>query len=481
MKSIGIILPNQLFEDSDLLDTKRTVFLIEHPKFFTHFKYHKAKLVLHRASMKMYSDFLFKQGYHVGYIEYQNFSSFSALVKKYKIDEVHYYRPFDHEIEQEFSEVKCKKVLYENPLFLTPFEWLQKKLKDKTSYLLHSFYVAQRKRMNILVSNNKPVGGKWSFDDQNREPFKLGTLIPKVSKALTNKYVTEAVKYVEKQFKNNPGTTEKFLYPVTFSASKRWFENFLKERFKNFGPYQDAMVQGESFLFHSVLTPVLNIGLLTPDYVIKETLSYAKKYKVPINSLEGFIRQVIGWREFVAGVYYFQGKKQLKSNFFKHRKKLSDKWYKATTGLIPVDDVIQKVQKTAYAHHIERLMVLGNAMLLCQIHPEEVYRWFMELFIDSYEWVMVPNVMGMSQYADGGLMVTKPYISGSNYILKMSDYKKGEWAHIWTSLYWLFIVKHKAVIAKNSRLKMMLVYLRNMKPETLKEHIDRAELFLKQV
>lgn len=223
----------------------------------------------------------------------------------------------------------------------------------------------------------------------------------------------------------------------------------------HFGDYEDAIVQDEEILFHSCLSPLLNIGLLTPRQVIDETIKFNKKHKVPLNSLEGFIRQLIGWREFIRGIYHTVGEKQRKRNFFKHNRKLSTPFYQGTTGVTPIDVAIKKVLKNGYVHHIERLMVLGNFFLLCGISPNEVYRWFMELFIDSYDWVMVPNVYGMSQYSDGGMMTTKPYFSGSNYILKMSDFKKAPWCEVWDALFWEFLIKHDRFFAKQPRLSFL--------------------------
>lgn len=246
-----------------------------------------------------------------------------------------------------------------------------------------------------------------------------------------------------------------FNYPTTHTQAKKTLNDFLEKRLQFFGDYEDAIVQKNSVLFHSCLSPLLNIGILTPNQVITETMKYAKKHKISLNSLEGFLRQVIGWREFIRGAYHTIGEKERKSNFFRHTKKLPKSFYEATTGILPVDQTIRKLQEGAYLHHIERLMILGNFFLLCEIAPDEVYRWFMELFIDAYDWVMVPNIYGMSQYADGGMMTTKPYFSSSNYILKMSDYPKGDWCEIWDALFWRFIAKHKKFFAKQPRLSVL--------------------------
>jgi deoxyribodipyrimidine photolyase-related protein len=236
------------------------------------------------------------------------------------------------------------------------------------------------------------------------------------------------------------------------------------------------MVQKESFLNHSVLSPLLNSGLITPINIIEETLKYKDDY--PLNSIEGFLRQIIGWREFIRGVYKVKGSQERTTNFFNFKRKIPKSFYDATTGILPIDITIKKVQKTAYNHHIERLMVLGNFMMLCEFDPDEIYRWFMEHYIDAYDWVMVPNVYGMSQFADGGLMSTKPYISSSNYLKKMSDFPNGDWQQIWDALYWRFIDLNRELFAKNIRMKFMVSMLDKMPDEKRINHFKIANEYL---
>ena len=246
-----------------------------------------------------------------------------------------------------------------------------------------------------------------------------------------------------------------------------------------FGVYEDAIVKEEHILNHSLLSPLINIGLLNPSEVIENAIDYAKSNDVPINSTEGFVRQILGWREFIRGVYEVKGTEERTKNFWNLKRKIPSSFYDGSTGIKPVDDVIKKINKTAYAHHIERLMILGNFMVLCEFDPDDVYQWFMELFIDAYDWVMVPNVYGMSLFADGGLMSTKPYISSSNYIMKMSNYSKGNWQEVWDGLFWTFMDKHRNFFESNPRLGMLLGNLDRMKKDTLENHFNNAEKFLK--
>jgi deoxyribodipyrimidine photolyase-related protein len=268
------------------------------------------------------------------------------------------------------------------------------------------------------------------------------------------------------------------LYPVTFQASTQWLDEFLERRFEDFGAFEDAILTQESVLHHSVLSPLLNVGLLTPQYVIEHSLRYASANGIPMNSVEGFVRQIIGWREFVRAVYEAQGSRQRTTNYWGFTRKIPPSFWDGTTGIEPIDSTIRKVLSTGYCHHIERLMVLGNFMLLCEFDPDEVYRWFMEMFIDAYDWVMVPNVYGMSQFADGGLMTTKPYISGSNYLMKMSDYRKGEWQTLWDGLFWRFMHVQRDFFTQNPRLGMLVRSFDKMPSEKRQKHCDIANEYL---
>ena len=217
---------------------------------------------------------------------------------------------------------------------------------------------------------------------------------------------------------------------------------------------------------------------MTPEYIIESTLAYAKENNIPLNSTEGFVRQIIGWREFMHGIYEVKGNMQRTTNFWGFKRKIPKSFYTGTTGILPIDQSIKKVIKTGYCHHIERLMILGNFMLLCEFDPDEVYVWFMELFVDAYDWVMVPNIYGMSQFADGGLLATKPYISGSNYVMKMSNYKKGDWQNTWDGLFWRFMHEHREFFKSNPRLNMLVSMFDKMDDEKKENHLKYATKYI---
>ena len=314
----------------------------------------------------------------------------------------------------------------------------------------------------------------------NREKYPKTKIPPKIIDIKINaRLKDESVDHIEKNYFENPGEIHSPIeYPTDHNSSKIWFKDFLANRFKEFGPYEDSIVENESFLNHSLLSPLINTGLLDIKYVLNETIKTYKEKNIPINSCEGFIRQIIGWREFIRGVYVAKGSYERKKNFWQFNRKIPQSFYDGSTGIYPLDQTIKKILKTGYAHHIERLMIIGNFMLLCEFDPDEVYRWFMELFIDSYDWVMVPNVYGMSQFSDGGLMSTKPYISGSSYILKMSNYKKGDWTITWDALFWNFIDKKRSFFEKNPRMRMLINNYDKMKSDKKAFLINTAENYL---
>ncbi len=489
-KAINLIFPHQLFSKSPLIKNGHKTYLVEEYLFFKQYKFHKQKIAFHRATMKVYQQFLEKKKIDVEYIEStKKISDLRELVKeltKKKINEVHVIDPVDYWLEKRLRKLEPKVAIkmHDSPLFLNTKEDLSSFFKkEKKSFFQTTFYKQQRKKRNILMDDlQEPVGGKWTYDSDNRKKYPKGKTPPTLTFPKATPAWEEAVLYTEKEFKNNPGELqEQPLYPINYKQAKEWFQNFLNERFFDFGIYEDAIVKHEAYLNHSVLTPMMNVGLLDPNEILKASLDFAAKEDIPINSTEGFVRQIIGWREFIRGMYECKGRFSRTQNFWKFHRKIPASFYDGTTGIEPIDETIKQILKTGYCHHIERLMILGNFMVLCEFHPNEVYRWFMELFIDAYDWVMVPNVYGMSQFADGGTFATKPYISGSNYIKKMSNYPKGDWQPIWDGLFWRFLSVHQDFFKKNPRLSMLVSSLSRMTDEKRETHFKNAEDFLAKI
>ena len=489
----ALIFPHQLyFNFPKEWDFSTKIVLVEEHLFFSQYNFHKQKLLFHRASMKAYADFLKVQGFSIQYIDAQeSISDIRKLIPDFgnqNIVELHFFDPDDFLLRKRIiraaEDANIELNWHENQLFINTIEDLEN-YKSKTKKLYQTdFYIHQRKIRGILLDDlGGPIGGKWSFDADNRKKYPTKKTPPKCPSGTENEFYLEAKTYVEKHFPNNIGNLNQIIiYPTNPQDAQIWLQDFLENRFSEFGEFEDAIVANESFLHHSILTPMLNVGILKPMDVIRLAIEYGTKHDIPLNSIEGFVRQILGWREFVRYVYLHHGVKQRTTNFWGFERKIPASFYDGSTGIRPVDDAIKKLEATAYNHHIERLMVLSNFMLLCEFHPDEVYRWFMEMYIDAYDWVMVPNVYGMAQFSDGGMMVTKPYISGSNYIFKMSDYKKGEpWAEIWDALFWRYMSVNRDFFKKNPRLSMLINTFDKWPDDKKQNYLKRADQFLENL
>lgn len=489
-KAVNLIFPHQLFADSPLLRNGYVVYLIEEFLFFKQYRFHKQKIAFHRASMRYYQQYLKEKGVTVHYIDTNDTLSdirqFHPAITKNKITTICYIDPTDAWLEKRIKQMarNCSLKRYSNPQFLNNVNELASFFRsDKTSFFQTTFYKQQRIKRNILLDDQQqPEGGKWTYDTANRKRYPKEKSPPSIVWPSASTYWKEAVAYTETYFSNNFGQlSERRIYPITHQEAHSWFEEFLTHRFFDFGPYEDAIVKEQGILHHSVLSPLLNAGLIDPQTVVHQSLSFAQQHKIPINSVEGFIRQLIGWREFIRGMYLCKGSYARTRNFWGFKRKIPPSFYDGSTGIDPVDQVIKRVLQIGYCHHIERLMILGNLMLLCEFDPDEVYRWFMELFIDAYDWVMVPNVYGMSQFADGGTFATKPYIGGANYLKKMSDYTHGAWVKVWDGLFWRFIDKQQAFFKMNQRTAMLYHTFRRMSPEQRREHFKNAAAFIEEL
>ena len=509
--SVRLVLPHQLFEQH--LDVAAgTVFVfIEHDLLFRQYRFHSHKLVLHRASMARFAGRLREEGYEV--VELQSVAErgshdqLAEFVRTREPERVTWFDVVDDWLERDLHAALADggyrmlpDDVLETPNFLTGRAQIDDWFAHNGSRM-QDFYVWQRRRLDILVDDGKPVGGKWSFDPENRKKLPRGYTPPAVARfaghpALEKEgtfdfdalmddtdhtpqppEVERAIEWVSAEFPDAPGDPHLFAWPTSGDEARAHLQEFVRERLRDFGPYEDAISSTHPFINHGLLTAALNIGLLDPRDIVQAVLDGAG-HDTPLASVEGFVRQVIGWREYMRATYRTSGRRMRTANRLDHQHALGDGWWDASTGLAPVDLVISRVLDTGYAHHIERLMVLGNAMALLRIHPDAVYEWFMEMFIDAYDWVMVPNVYAMSQFAAGDEITTKPYVSGSNYLRKMSDLPSGAWAADWDGLYWTFIDDHRAVFAANPRTRMVTSLLDNMDPDTLDAHRRRAAVLL---
>ena len=456
---ILLIFPNQLFKINELINLSTKIYIIEDELFFLKYKYHKMKLILHRATMKFYYDYIYNNfNKNITYINFDK--NYDYIFK----DDIIMYDTIDINLNNKIKKLCHKNNLnfkiYDSPLFIETFDDL-KNYKDNytknNKYHHDNFYKWQRKRLDFLMNKDKPLFNKWSFDKENRFKFDKEYIKNNDIKIINNDYIDEAKKYVLKNFKHNFGNIDNFIYPITFDEVDKHFKYFIKNRLSTFGKYQDGVSKDILFGSHSLLSMSLNIGLIDIKYIINKVLKKVDKHN--INSVEGFIRQIIGWRSFVRFMYLFHYKDIIKMNNLNHKRKINDSWYNGNTNIEPIDFLINKVKNYAYLHHIERLMYMGNFFLLNKINPNDVYKWFMICFIDSYEWVMVANVYCMSQYSNDNnkiSMMNRPYFSSYNYILKMSNFKKGEWCNIWESLYYNFINDNIDILKNNYSTAIMV-------------------------
>ncbi len=489
-----VILGDQLFPNlKDHLgdSTPEMIFMAEAQDLASHFKYHKQKLIFFFASMRRWAKAREEEGFTVQYHkinEADQSLSFTDKLEKYLKDvaKPHKIKCFEiddhfmHEaIEKLCADLKVELEFIESPKFLFKRADFSEYLNSTKKPFLKNYYQRQREALKLLLDENgDPLGGKWSFDESNRKKLPKDHQPPMPLQFEHDELLKELIEIVDELFPDHPGKAKCFNWATSREQALAVLEQFLNEKFELFGPYEDALEPGQVFLYHSTLSPYLNIGLLEPREVLEAILEKFENDDVHYPSVEGFVRQLVGWREFISGMYH---EFDFNKNYFGFSRKMKKAWYEANTGIPPLDDSINKVQEHGYNHHIERLMVLGNIMLMCELDPQEVYAWFMEMYIDSADWVMAANVMGMSQFADGGSFATKPYIAGSNYLRKMSHYPKGEWCDIVDGLYWRFIDRQRETFASNHRMGMMLATLKKMDPDRKERIFKAAENWIESV
>ena len=489
---ISLIYPHQLFEHHSAVKPGRAVALIEDPLFFgtdPHWpiQVHRQRLLLHRAAMTAYAKSLEQQRFsvlHLRHCDAPETGAFLSLLLERGYRSFHLADPVDDVLSRRIkafcSQRGCALEIHPTPMLLTPPQVIDEHFKRGKKPVMGRFYEMQRKRLQLLLEpDGSPLGGRWSFDADNRKKLPKGIAVPDEPSQPESVLVHQARTELMDEGLQGLGCWDGFPYPITHAEASRWLDQFLDERLQQFGAYEDAISTEHRVMWHGVLTPMLNIGLLTPQQVLDRTLERAEAGDVPLNSLEGFVRQIVGWREFMAAMYQRHGVEMRNGNFWGFvDRPIPSAFYTGSTGLPPIDDAIHHALRTGYCHHIERLMLLGNVMLLCGFHPNRIYTWFMELFVDAYDWVMVPNVYGMSQFADGGIFTTKPYLSGSNYVRKMSNYRKGDWCEVWDGLFWTFIKRHEEFFRGQYRLAMMARNLDRMTADVLTGHQRRAAAFL---
>lgn len=499
-KTLCIILEDQLFENHPALDTDADFVIVEDISKAKRRNFHKFKLAYQFTVMRKYKDFLEQRDRKVWYfkidqnVDYKQ--AISSVIKDSKYTNISLCEPnYEYSSDSILNIIKEFSVTVEiltNPMFLiskTEFLGFLGTKKSK-QLIMRDFYCWQRVRLGILVDNtNKPVGGKWSFDEENRQKLSKNTSIPTRQVEFKSTHFKDVSDQIQTLFPTNPGEINTLWLPVNHNDSIKTLHNFFETFLTDFGTFEDALTTRDPFVFHSTISPLLNYGLLTPAQVLQEldiylveknNFSLFKSSKLPESttfryaSVEGFVRQVIGWREWVKGMYDTQYDLENLSqyNFFKSNKPLPSYFWNPNLAELaenlPLKLALTKTIKYAWNHHIERLMIIANWMTINEYNPIECLKWFSEMYVDAFDWVMVPNVLGMGLFADGGKYATKPYVAGGNYIKKMSDYPDSKtWEKLWTDAFWKFLEKHETYFMTNYRLGMLLKGRKNRQVNSL--------------
>ncbi len=464
-------------------------------------KHHKKKLVFVLSAMRHFHQELKFSGYNVTYVKLNDKSNSGSLESEIQriandnnINNITVTHPGEYRVYKNINTLSSKNLninWLEDDRYFCSRDEFRKWVDKKTQLRMENFYRYMRQKYNILMDGNEPVGNKWNYDKENRKPLKNEIISsrPKIFKpdAITN----EVIELIESEFNENFGDILPFELAVTRKQALAALNHFIKERLVQFGDYQDAMLEKEPYMYHSLLSFYLNIGLLLPAEVISKAEKTYQNGHAPINAVEGFIRQILGWREFIHGIYWHKMPNYSTKNFFNAENDLPDFFWDGDTKLNCLSQCIQETKKNAYAHHIQRLMILGNFCLLTGIEPKKVCEWYLIVYADAFEWVELPNVMGMILFADGGYLASKPYASGGAYINKMSNYckschfkikeKTGEQACPFNYLYWNFLHQHQDKLSNNQRLSMMYSTLKKMDSEKLTLIRSSAENFIKSI
>jgi deoxyribodipyrimidine photolyase-related protein len=476
-KKLFLILGDQLFKSNTKIQGVDFV-MIESREICDRFNYHKQKLAFVLVCMREHRDFLVGSGLTVEYYELNEQKNFEEVLVELaqKYNEIEFYdisdKGFSRFIQDLAGRHFVKVSILENLQFLTHKKDFADYIATKNKRLLmNDFYIWQRKRLNILLDvNNNPLGGSWSHDVDNRKKLPKTQEIPESYKSIPTQNYLDSRETILELYPNNPGLIDSLWLPTNYEQAEELLQDFLNNRLDNFGDYEDSLSDRDPFLFHSILSPVINNGLLTPDFVLKKLFEFCDSNP---GLLTNHLNSVEGWREWIKGLYdnkysenlvgynFFESGNDLTSDFY-FKKSPPFVWNKPVLINIPLQMALDKVEKFGYNHHIERLMVISNWMLLNEFEPMLCYNWFMEMYVDAYDWVMVPNVFGMGLFADGGIFATKPYVAGGNYLKKMADYKiSKEVEELWTDKFWDFLLKHKTVFKSNPRMAMLITAKEN--------------------
>lgn len=461
--------------------------------------HHVKKIVFIFSAMRHFANELEKSGYDIIYTKLddkKNTHSIGSEIKRIcqsaKFDTVIVTKPGEYRLLEELKSLQLgiKLELREDTRFICNVEEFQKWSESMKIHRMENFYQFMRKKHSILLdSDGKPEGGKWNYDSENRKPIKKNPDVNLPPKFAPDEITNSVINLVKEKFAKNPGSIEPFWFAVTQKQAEQAFDDFLKNKMAKFGDYEDAMLSENGFLYHSVISLYLNVGFLDPRKIIQTIQKNYHDGKIPLNSAEGFIRQILGWREFVRGIYWKFMPQYYGKNYFDHTRKLPEFFWTGNTDLNCLRACISQTLGESYAHHIQRLMVIGNFSLLAGLEPKQVAEWFLSVYSDAFEWVELPNVYGLALFADGGIIASKPYVSSGNYIQKMSNYcdsckydikeKSGKNACPFNYLYWNFLLENKDKLEKNPRNYVMYNVIGKMDESKIKSIKKDSKEFLK--
>ena len=479
------------------------VLMVEVHDEATYVRHHKKKIAFLFSAMRHFAHELVRDGWNVDYIKLDDNYNAGSLtgelaraVERHKdVSEVRITEPGEWRVLKSLEacsdQFEMPVTILPDTRFLADHADFASFAKGRKQLRMEYFYRDMRKRTGLLIDDDGPVGGQWNYDSENRKPAGEDLNIPEVPRFEPDQITSEVIELVESRFSNHFGDLQPFWFAVTSAEAQLAFDHFVEHRLAQFGDYQDAMLTGERFLYHSIVSMYLNAGLLDPLLMCERAVEAYESGKAPINAVEGFIRQIIGWREFIRGIYWLKMPDYAGSNFFEADRKLPDFYWTAETDMHCLSEAIAQTKEEAYAHHIQRLMVTGNFAMLVGVAPKEISDWYLMVYADAYEWVELPNVIGMSQFADGGVLGSKPYASSGSYINKMSNYckscrydvkkKTGEDACPFNALYWHFLDRNRAKLGGNPRLGTVYSTWDRMAADRREEYLASADLFLKRL
>ena len=507
-KILRLILGDQLNSNHSwfkTIDETVTYVLMEIRTETDYTTHHIQKVLGIFAAMQQFGDALQKQKHNVIYIKLNgqnNFQSFDKncdfLIIKHQFTQFEYQLPDEYRVDEHLKKFAQSLIIPTKVVDTEHFYSTRNELgilfEGKKTYLMETFYRYMRKKHNVLIVNgDKPLHGQWNFDEDNRQK------LPKEHKPTLPFLFENNVSEIEKEIKianiKTIGTVDvkNFLWPINREQSLQLLDFFVKECLPLFGTFQDAMAPNEWSLYHSRLSFSMNIKLISPQEVVNKAIEEynLRPEEIEFNQLEGFVRQIIGWREYMRGIYWLKMPSYAALNYFEHTEKLPQWYWTGKTKMSCLKNAINQSLQFAYAHHIQRLMITGNFALLAGVNPNEVDAWYLGIYIDAFEWVEITNTRGMSQFADGGIVGSKPYVSSATYINKMSSYcsgcyydkakKTGDKACPFNSLYWNFYDKHETRLAKNPRIGMMYNVWRRMEPKAKADILEQAKFYLEHI